>query len=486
MVKRSRPRRGSTSSTAAAPATEAKAEAFRLSAATIGSTGLKHSGGVIVEEFIPELRGARGARKYREMVDNDFVCGAVIFAITSLVRSVDWTVQAADESAEAEAGKAFLEEVLLDMDTPWDAVISEICTMFPHGFAPMEVTFKRRSDATDLEGRPVSKYPDGKVGVGSIALRSQETIDQWSIDDESGKILGFWQVPWNRPRVFIPAPKMMLFRTEVVRNNPTGRSILRSAYRAWYFKSRMEEIEAIGVERDLAGLPMLHIPVQYMDPNASPQDKAVYAAYKALVSNVRRDKQEGLILPSTRDKDGNLLVEFKLLSTGGARSFDTNKVLSRYDRGIATAVLADFIFLGQQAVGSFALSSDKTALFATALEGFLKHSIAGTLNDRLVSDIWRLNGLPPETQPKLVPGDIEEAGLAEVVQFITAMASAGQPLFPDRELENALRRKFNLPLAPEDGEDMDTPRGPMPGAENDGAGGKDAAGADDEEADDGP
>jgi hypothetical protein len=63
--------------------------------------------------------------------------------------------------------------------------------------------------------------------------------------------------------VFIPIEKMLLFRTTVQRNNPEGRSMLRTAYRPWRNKKRIEEIEGVGIERDLAGLPMARIPGKF-------------------------------------------------------------------------------------------------------------------------------------------------------------------------------------------------------------------------------
>ncbi len=74
-----------------------------------------------------------------------------------------------------------------------------------------------------------------------------------------------------------------------------------------------------------------------------------------MVKSIRRDEYEGLVLPHG--------FEFELVSTGGARQFDTNAIINRYDAKIAMTVLADFIMLGHQKVGSFALSSDKTELF---------------------------------------------------------------------------------------------------------------------------
>lgn len=440
----------------------APADILKFDPSTIGSTGLRQTGGYLHEEFLRDLRGEKGMRKYREMADNDWVIGAMLFAIQTLIAGVEWTMQPKDETTEAEDTATFAEEVLGDMKTPWPSVLSEISTMFPFGFAPMEITWKTRSDAPNDIGLPASKFTDGKVGIDAISLRAQETVIRWDIDDNDGTVRGFWQQPINRPMVYIPIAKCLLFRTSTVKNNPEGRSILRNAYRSWYFKTRMEEIEAIGVERDLAGLPMMRIPAQFMAADASPQDKAVYAAYQKLVTNVRRDQQEGVILPSTKDKDGNYLFDFVLLSTGGSRSFDTNKVLTRYDRAIATSVLADFIFLGQQAVGSFALSSDKTALFGAAIQSFLEHVIAAQINNELLPRLWFLNGLDPELMPKWVPGAIEEASLTEVAQLIGAMTGAGAPMFPDRELENHLRKRAGLPPAPEEGEDMRTPSMPSP------------------------
>ena len=81
-----------------------------------------------------------------------------------------------------------------------------------------------------------------------------------------------------------------------------------------------------------------------------------------MVKSIRRDEYEGLVLPHG--------FEFELVSTGGARQFDTNAIINRYDTKIAMTVLADFIMLGHQKVGSFALSSDKTELFFSCNQFF--------------------------------------------------------------------------------------------------------------------
>jgi hypothetical protein len=420
----------------------------------IGTTGLRNYGGFIEEEFLRDLKGDRANKIYREMGDNDSVCSAILFVITQLVRQVDWTVQAASEDQAGEDAAAFVQSAIFDdMDTGWDEFISEACTMFQFGHACMEMVwkFRRGPDTAEDDGR--SQYNDGLLVPRAIQLRGQETLYRWEIDD-FGKILGVHQNPWVGSQVFIPAERFLLFRTISIKNNPLGRSILRGAYRSWFFKKRTEEVEAIGVERDLAGYPVMRIPGRLMDGNASNDEKSIFTSYKSYVTRMRRNQTEGIVLPSDRDEHGNLLYELVLLASSGTRQIDTTKIVDRYDTRIAAVVLADFIMLGQKATGSFALSSDKTDLFATAVGAWLD-SMADVMNNGIIGRMWEINKLDPALKPKLVHGDIESEDLGKLGEFISTLAAAGASLFPDRELENSLREKAGLPLAAEEAEGED-------------------------------
>ena len=436
-------------------AEEIKPGEVRYDPTSVGTSGLRQFGGYVQEEFIKELKGTNAARIYREMSDNDPIVGALLFAVTMLIRQVQWRVQAADDSPEAEEAKAFVEEVMDDMSTSWSAVMAEVCSMFVYGFAPLEIIWKKRIGPEEADGTRRSKYTDGRIGIRALALRAQNTVHKWLIDPEDGSIDGAWQQPYDRAMVLIPIEKLLLFRTTEDRQNPEGRSILRNAYRPWFMKKKIEELEGIGIERDLAGLPVAYIPSKYLSPTADAVEKQVFQNWKQMIASVKRDNHEGLLLPSDRDNSGNLRFEVKLLSTGGARQFDTTKVVDRYNRAIATSVLADFIFLGQGSTGSFALSSNKTEVFATAIGAYL-NSIAETFNRHLLPRLWKLNGLDYEVMPTLVPGDLEKPDLGQLGAFIQSLTTAGAQMFPDRELENHLREAAGLPLAPEDAEmDMD-------------------------------
>jgi hypothetical protein len=151
---------------------------------------------------------------------------------------------------------------------------------------------------------------------------------------------------------------------------------------------------------------------------------------------------------SDRDATGTPLLEISLLTTGG-KTFSATEVIQRYDRAMARSVLMDFLFLGEGSVGSFALSADKTALFAQALGAYLKR-IADTFNKDVMDVLWQANGLDPKMKPKLTPGDLENRNANEIVGALAQMAAAGATVFPDRELENHMRKLLGVPQAPED------------------------------------
>ena len=284
-----------------------------------------------------------------------------------------------------------------------------------------------------------SKYNDGLIGWKKLPIRAQETLYQWEYDDEDN-LLGMTQMPPPSYNLYtIPASKALLFRTKSRKDNPEGRSILRNAYRPWYFKRRIQEIEGIGIERDLAGLPVIHAPenLDIWNPD-DPDAVRIRTDLETMVRRIRRDEMEGVVLPHG--------YELELLSSGGSRQFDTNAVINRYDTRIAMTVLADFIFLGHQQTGSWALSSDKTELFAMACGAFLD-IICETFNSQGIPPLIDINGdhfKGITDYPKMTHGDIEDVDITKVASYVRDMTGIGI-LVPDDGLEDYIRQVGHLP-----------------------------------------
>ena len=419
----------------------------------LGTSGLKHFSGQVYEEFSVKLQGPKGQKIYREMAYNSPIIHAMLFAVESLLRSVEWTVEAVSEEAADTEAAEFLEGCIDDMSLSWDDFISEVLSMLVYGWSYFEVVLKKREGD---KGKG-SKFDDGKVGWDKFAIRGQETLYRWEISDR-GDIEGMWQypqpgTPGDLPTelVFIPMVKSILFRTTSAKNNPEGKSVLRGAYRPWYFSKRIEEIEAIGLERDMAGMPVMWIPLNLLKETKTQEEQATFDYMKEIVQRTKRDEQEGLLLPLVYDDNGNKLYDFELMNTDSRRSFDTGAIIQRYMQQQAMTIMADFILLGHESVGSFALSSDKTELFAVALGAWLDN-IEEQLQRHAVKSLFDhpRNKFDIDELPRLTHGDIEKPDLVSLGTYITSLAGAGATLFPDFELENMLREAGDLPpLSPE-------------------------------------
>lgn len=404
----------------------------------IGRVGQRRYGGIFYEEFLSELRGRKGAEVFTEMSNNDETIGAILFAIEMLVRQASWNVEPGGSTAKDREAAEFVKSCMDDMQQTWIDTISEILSFLTYGWSFHEIVYKRRMGHTK-DNRTSSKYDDGLIGWMKLPIRSQETLYQWEYDDQDN-LIGMTQMPPpDFGLITIPMNKAMLFRTRSRKDNPEGRSILRTAYRSWYFKRRIQEIEGIGIERDLAGLPVITTPEGMDIWDKDDEDmNAIRAGLEAMVKNIRRDSTEGLVLPFG--------YTFELTSTGGSRQFDTNSIIARYDTKISQTVLADFIQLGHESVGSFALSSDKTNLFSMAICAFLD-IICQTFNSQGIPALIDINGdhfAGVTDYPRLTHGDIEDVDLATVATFIKDMTSIGV-IIPDESLEDYVRQLGKLP-----------------------------------------
>jgi len=425
-------------------------------------TGLNRQGGRIYEEWLRQLDGLKGRRVFREMADNDAVIGSVLFAVEMLLRNVGWDAVPFSEDPLHVFQAEFATSLFQDMSHTFEDFMSECLTKIAYGFSLFEIVYKRRVGPLERDPTRRSRHTDGRIGIRKLAPRGQETIDEWDFEEEDDGLRGVYQlppagsVPTGRGfgRLYIPIEKLLLFRTTSRLGNPEGRSALRTIYVSWWYRKNIQEAEAIGAERDLAGIPKFELPPELFKADASDDIKATMAAWQKVGENLKSDEQAYIAFPLEYDEKGNKTHEVSLMSAAGSRQFNTNEIIMRYSREILQALLADFIMLGSQAHGSFALSSDKTELFATALGAWLK-SIAAVLNRHLLTRVWALNGWNPAETPTMTPSDIEKVDIQRWADAVVKMVAAGL-IMPGSELDEVkIREMLGLP---ETGPVMGAPR----------------------------
>jgi hypothetical protein len=457
-----------------------------------GSYGLRQYSGWIREEFLPQLVGRQAVTVYREMLDNSSIVGSMVFAIQQAMRRVEWRVEAPNDKSASTAETEFVDSLRFDMSHTWEDLITEALSMLGYGFSVHEIVYKKRlgrnpkgklppitkfdpyggSDfaGANFDSLPASKFEDGRIGWRRLPIRSQDTVLKWFFDP-NGQIRGVTQQPWIGTLIDIPIEKLLLFRPSSHKNNPEGRSILRSSYRSWYFTKRLEEMEAILFER-MAGFPVMYVPSQLMETavNGTGQDQAkaamTLAMYKNIVTNARVNEQMGVVLPSDvyKDADGKpsavKMFDFQFLtpgSSGGGRGrVDINIVIARHKLDILLTTLCDFIQMGHEVRGTNNLGTVKVDMFYSAIEGWLS-GITEVLNRYALPRLWDMNGLPHETMPQYRPDMPQRLDLDGLGAFIKNLADSGMALFPDEELEGYLRDAGGLPEIDEDGKSKRVP-----------------------------
>jgi len=431
------------------------AEGLRQSSAELGSSGLRRFGGQIQEEYEPQLRGERGVRVFDEMRRVDPDVGAILTAITMVILSATWNVRPGGETPQDEEAAQFLKSCMGDMSHSWSDFITEVCTMFPFGWAYFEVIFKQRLGP---DKDPPSIYDDGRIGWRKIALRGQQSLYRWDLD-ENGGIRGMVQrAPPDFQERVIPIEKAVLFRTRREKNNPEGYSILRNAYRSYYIRKNLEEIEVIGAERDLTGTLVLY------EPAGASQDD--HEAALDILRKYKQDDQAGLLLKRL-GATPEMQWEAKLLQAAGAGKVDMDKAIQRYSINIARSVLAQFLTLGQGRVGSWALSRDQKDLFHLAVKGHMD-TIEDTVNRFLVRKLFSLNDFGQLTElPRIEHSDIGDVDLKTLGSYILALSQAGV-MVTDKDATDWLRDKAGLPELPEEAIPPEeappkTPPAPVPG-----------------------
>lgn len=411
---------------------------------TLGATGLRAVSGRIVEdELAPDLKFPYSLVTYQKMKSDAIIAGT-LFMIKQFVRKVEVDIKPAG-GIEADPEAVRIADIVRDnlfntMDRSFDQLMSDICSFIENGFGFHEPVYKLDKESGNILWKDFPSRPPSSIKGFKLDSQGYVTgVEQYKVNTSSDT---FATVLSGTTKT-IPYSRLLHFRTDSEKNNPLGRSILKNAYRSWYIKTKLEEHEAIGVEREMNGLPYLQMPIDYMNADAE-EDPLKYETFKTMlqtVSNIRNNEQAGLILPSDRDENGNLYFDFKLIASNGTRSLDTSKIIERYDYRIAQSLLNDFLLMGSTSTGSFALSDNKVNMFINSIEAYLE-VIAEQFNRRAIKALFELNGWDKKYLCKLIFKPLSSPTVDQIADFLQKVDGY---ITPDETLENFSRDTIGAP-----------------------------------------
>jgi len=380
----------------------------------VGSAGTTFfSGSLADNEYNRDLKGSKGITTYEKMRRSDARVKFALLVCELPLRAVTWSVEpASDDTQDQEIAEA-LEQNLMNMSITWDSFLHHVLLMLPFGFSMFE---------------KVWKIEENQVRYQKIAPRLPSTLYKWDMD-ENGGLKGITQATWKSDKyqfIDIPAEKLLIFTNEKEGSNFEGVSILRTAYKHWYYKDNLYRIDAIAAERHALGVPHFTHPA-----DASKEDKD---RLDALGQRMYANEQAYI-----RTADG-YTFEVKGL-TGTIK--DIMPSIQHHDRKIAESVLADFIDLGSGDTGSWALSKDKSSFFLMSLAA-VGTNIKDTINTYCIPQWVNYNYAGVKEYPKLTHGSLETRDMKLYADAVNELLLSGG-LVPAIETENALRDMLKLP-----------------------------------------
>ena len=426
-------------------------ERFRLG--EVGALALRVFNGVTQDELRRELNWPNSITTYKQMSDHSAI-NAPLTLFSNIIAKATWIYKPPENATEEEKNQVkIINQMMGDMEHSWGDFIQDVLSSNVFGFCVNEKVYRKRYKANG------SMYDDGIIGWKKIPIRVQESISKFIFSEDGNDVIGVQQNLsaindiYNRfsrksNLINIPRSKFLLFRTGKHRGDPFGKSPLRDAYLAWRFLTQLEELEALGVAKDLNGIPVLRLPPQVLSADGSPENQDQRLYFENAIRNLQVGEQMGIILPALYDEQGKSLYDIELLSTDGKKNFDLNKIKEYYRGLIFISLFSDILLQGVTTTGSFALGSIKNSLSGAYAERLISN-IAEVIQNDLIRQTYEINSWPTERMGKLDFDNLDNTDVESLSKYLQRVASVGL-LEKDRAVLNAVRQGIGIDPLPED------------------------------------
>lgn len=414
-----------------------------------GAPGFSVQGGYLqTAEKDANLRGTKKYQTFSNMLANTSIIAAGVRYFVNLVAKAEWSVEPADDSAEAEEVAEKIEKIMGDMTSPWHRVIKRLAMFTMYGFAVSEWTAKRNED--------------GSIGFLDIEPRSQKTIEQWDVD-ESGTVVGFIQTnPQTMERVYIPRGKCIYLVDDTLDDSPEGMGLFRHLVKLAEQLEKYELLEAWGFETDLRGVPVARGPftdMEVMVANGTlsrQQADALKAPMLDFIENHNRNPSMGILLDSktyqTQDEKGapSTIPQWsvELLKGDPQSTEEVAAAIERKNREMARVLGVEHLLLGGDGGGSESLSRDKTQSFGLLVDAALKEMKEVAERD-LLDPLFALNGWNPDLKPGFKIEKIQYRDVDQITGALETLARAGFTMDTNDPAGNEVRAIVGLSERPE-------------------------------------
>lgn len=381
-------------------------------------------GGGPDEETTPELRWPASVRVYDTMRRQDAQTQSVLRAVTMPIRRTRWFVDPA--GADPKVAREFAHDVGLPVRGEEDAPQARTRDRLAWGehlrLALLQLAFGH------MAFEPVYRYDEasGLFRLRKLSPRMPRSIASFNVARDGGlvSIAQHAGAGSKDAEVVIPVDRLVMYVHEREGANWQGTSLLRAAYKHWLLKDRALRGWRTTNDRNGSGVVVYE--------GAEGGDADDLKTGEEIARSVRTGEHAGVSVPFG--------AKLRLQGVEGDLP-DIEAEVRYHDEQIARAVLAHFLNLGTQ-TGSWALGSTFADFFTDSLQG-VAQSVADVASEHIAEDWVDYNYGTGAPAPRI---SFERIGTeqAATAAAIKALIDAGA-IFPDRSLEEALRKQYGLP-----------------------------------------
>lgn len=389
--------------------------------------------GTIWPDPIPDVgTPVQASRTYLKMARDDASVRVSLRAGKAPVLGANFFIDPFDDDPQNVAIAEFVEFNLFNgMTTPWNRTMEQILTMYEYGKSVFEPVWEMREWAPKKTSSGANRKQ--YTMLEKLAYRPALTIGTVNYDDNGSPISvnhTAVDAKGNSKQVTLPIEKLVIFTFEQQGGGIEGMSILRSAYKHWWYKDRLYNIDAIQKERHAIGVPDIQI-----GPGASAADIALAHTMGA---NLRTNEFAYIVRPVS------IVVGFAELK---GQPVDVLKSVEHHDNMIMKNTMVQFLNMGTSVEGG---GGGSRAGGATAMDMFLKSmrhvadSICDSINHFLIPNLVAYN-FPTDQFPLLKVRGVGET--KDLQMWAAAMRNLiqAEALQIDDATEQWIREQMDMP-----------------------------------------
>lgn len=446
----------------------------RLRIGEVGYLGLKAINDIVNEEMKADLRWPQSLKTFDAMHYHPSVWVALEVQRVMIEKAFSqYKVVGNIESEESKKATEFVNWCLNNMESSMRTAVREAQTAEKYGFSVIVKAY---------EANTSGEFPEFPYKLKKLSPRAQKSLSStkpFKFDEDTRTILGCRQSTKNLNTlsslffqatekedpsdIFIPRNKFMLFAPYSTNGNPLGRSSLVGAYKPWREISLIEDLEVVGVSKDMSGVPVIHAPKAIFDAAATnpngPEAKSLQMLQQN-VANLHAGEQAYIMLPSDVQEGSTTLKEYEIKFLGvegSGKQFDTTELIEQRHKAILNCFGAGFIMLGQNGSGgSYALGDLQKGLYGQIILNKIEY-YAEVFNRELIPQLLALNGikLKDADMPKIIPGLVDDLDIDNTSKAVQRVAAVGfLPRVPEliNEVLEGLDFKYRIPdnMSPEE------------------------------------